>query len=75
MESERITIRIPKPLMKAAKAKADAAAISIGEYTRSLIERDTGVTVPEHVPYFGTVGKRKLKQIARTGGKPRKRSE
>ncbi len=74
MESERITIRIPKKLKEAVEAKA--GELSIGEYTRKLLERETGVTIAEHVPYFKTIeGKPKLRKIARTGGRPKKISE
>jgi hypothetical protein len=66
MESERITIRIPAPLMRASEKKAAAAGMSVGEWARMLMEDATGVKV-EIRQGTATMTKRKLKEVSRAG--------
>ena len=65
MESERVTIRLPKPLADAARKAAGEDTIST--WLRRLVERETGISAGEMRPGLGSVSERKRKQISGLG--------
>lgn len=69
MESPTLVLRLPVPLMRAAKAKAAAAGVSVGQWTRSLIERETGVAAEMREGGFANMSPAKHRRISRAAGK------
>jgi hypothetical protein len=63
-----INFRIPAELLAEAERLAAAAGMSVGQWTRKLIEKETGITVEVGLGLAGT-DERTRKRVQRAGVK------
>jgi hypothetical protein len=64
----RIDFRVPPELLAEAERLAAAAGISVGLWTRKLVERETGITVDVRLGIAGS-DERTRKRVQRLGVK------
>lgn len=69
MESKITAIRLSAPLRREAQRLAKAAGVSLGEWIRRLIERETGIQAEMKEGGFAHMSKKRRREIASSGGK------
>ncbi len=71
MESKVVSLRFSSKLLAAAEAKAVAAQLTLSEWVRGLIERETGVAASMGEPGTKAMSKAKRRAIGKAGGEAR----